>query len=64
MCGIIGISAKKNVSNDIVQCLKHLSYRGYDSAGLSIAKDNEIFERKIQGKVTNLENFLMDTVLQ
>ena len=58
MCGIIGISAKKNVSSDIVQCLKHLSYRGYDSAGLSITKDNEIFERKIQGKVTNLENFL------
>ena len=50
MCGIIGISAKKNVSSDIVQCLKHLSYRGYDSAGLSIAKDNEIFERKYRAK--------------
>ena len=58
MCGIVGISAKNNVSSDIVECLKHLSYRGYDSAGLSITKDNEIFERKIQGKVTNLENFL------
>ena len=58
MCGIIGISAKADVSNDILTCLKSLSYRGYDSAGIAIVGDGQISERKIKGKVSNLEDYI------
>ena len=58
MCGIIGISAKADVSNDILNCLKSLSYRGYDSAGMAMVGDGQISERKIKGKVSNLEDYI------
>ena len=58
MCGIIGISAKADVSNDILTCLKSLSYRGYDSAGMAMVGDGQISERKIKGKVSNLEDYI------
>ena len=58
MCGIIGISAKADVSNDILTCLKSLSYRGYDSAGIAMVGDGQISERKIKGKVSNLEDYI------
>ncbi|MDG2186639.1 MAG: glutamine--fructose-6-phosphate transaminase (isomerizing) [Hyphomicrobiales bacterium] len=58
MCGIIGISAKADVSNDIMTCLKSLSYRGYDSAGMAMVGDGQISERKIKGKVSNLEDYI------
>jgi glucosamine--fructose-6-phosphate aminotransferase (isomerizing) len=58
MCGIIGISAKADVSNDILTCLKSLSYRGYDSAGMAMVGDGQISERKIKGKISNLEDYI------
>ena len=58
MCGIIGISAKADVSNDILTCLKSLSYRCYDSAGMAMVGDGQISERKIKGKVSNLEDYI------
>ncbi len=60
MCGIIGVSSKTDVSEDLLSCLNNLSYRGYDSAGVAIVKDHEIIERKMKGKVSNLESLIQD----
>jgi glucosamine--fructose-6-phosphate aminotransferase (isomerizing) len=56
MCGIIGISSNKSVSSSIVNSLKKLEYRGYDSAGIATLSDGCINEVKSQGRVENLEN--------
>ena len=56
MCGIIGISSNKSVSNSIINSLKKLEYRGYDSAGIATLSDGFINEVKSIGKVENLEN--------
>ena len=45
MCGIIGIASNKPVSTNIINSLKKLEYRGYDSAGLATLKDNTINEK-------------------
>ena len=46
MCGIIGIASSKPVSMNIINSLKRLEYRGYDSAGLATLVNNEINEKK------------------
>ena len=58
MCGIIGIASNKTVSQNIIQSLKKLEYRGYDSAGVATIKDGEIYEQKCAGRVENLEKIL------
>ena len=55
MCGIIGISSSKSVSANIINCLKKLEYRGYDSAGIATLSDGFINEVKSEGRVENLE---------
>ena len=55
MCGIIGISSNKSVSNSIINSLKKLEYRGYDSAGIATLSDGFINEVKSKGRVENLE---------
>jgi len=55
MCGIIGISSNKSVSANIINSLKKLEYRGYDSAGVATLFDGEIKEVKSEGRVDNLE---------
>jgi len=56
MCGIVGISSHKSVSNSIINSLKKLEYRGYDSAGIATLSDGLINEVKSEGRVENLEN--------
>ena len=56
MCGIIGISSNKSVSNSIINSLKKLEYRGYDSAGIATLSEGFINEVKSEGRVENLEN--------
>jgi len=56
MCGIIGISSNKPVSNSIINSLKKLEYRGYDSAGIATLSHGLINEVKSEGRVENLEN--------
>ena len=56
MCGIIGISSNKSVSANIINSLKKLEYRGYDSAGIATLSDGEIYEVKSEGRVDNLES--------
>ena len=58
MCGIIGIASNKAVSMNIINSLKRLEYRGYDSAGLATLHDNEINEKKCSGRVEQLEKIL------
>ncbi len=61
MCGIIGIASNKPVSINIINSLKKLEYRGYDSAGLATLKDNIINEKKCSGRVEELEKILFNT---
>jgi len=58
MCGIIGIASNKLVESNIIQSLKKLEYRGYDSAGIATIVDGEINEKKCTGRVDNLEKLL------
>jgi glucosamine--fructose-6-phosphate aminotransferase (isomerizing) len=58
MCGIVGIASTKSVSSNIVESLKKLEYRGYDSAGISTIDDSGINEKKCIGRVDNLEKIL------
>jgi glucosamine--fructose-6-phosphate aminotransferase (isomerizing) len=55
MCGIIGITSSKPVSSAIINSLRKLEYRGYDSAGLATLSDGIINEVKSEGRVENLE---------
>ncbi len=55
MCGIIGIISTKEVSSRIVNSLKKLEYRGYDSAGIATLVDGNINEVKCEGRVDILE---------
>ena len=58
MCGIIGIASNKPVSTNIINSLKKLEYRGYDSAGLATLNDYVINEKKCSGRVEELEKIL------
>jgi len=58
MCGIIGIASNKSVTSNIIQSLKKLEYRGYDSAGIATIVDGNIDEKKCTGRVDNLEKIL------
>jgi len=58
MCGIIGIASNKLVASNIIQSLKKLEYRGYDSAGIATIINGEINEKKCAGRVDNLEKML------
>ena len=55
MCGIIGINSNKPVSSTIINSLKKLEYRGYDSAGIATLSSGLINEIKSEGRVDNLE---------
>ena len=61
MCGIIGIASNKPVSINIINSLKKLEYRGYDSAGLATLTGNNINEKKCSGRVEELEKILFKT---
>jgi glucosamine--fructose-6-phosphate aminotransferase (isomerizing) len=58
MCGIIGITSSKPVSSAIINSLRKLEYRGYDSAGIATLSDGAINEVKSEGRVDNLEKNL------
>ena len=64
MCGIIGIASTKPVFGNIIEALKKLEYRGYDSAGLSTIDNGEINEKKCSGRVNNLEKILFEKPLK
>ena len=61
MCGIIGIASNRPVSINIINSLKKLEYRGYDSAGIATLKDDLINEKKCSGRVDELEKILLNS---
>jgi glutamine---fructose-6-phosphate transaminase (isomerizing) len=59
MCGIVGATAKRSVAKLLIDSLKRLEYRGYDSAGLAVIDDQQQLQRlRVAGKVQELEKAL------
>lgn len=63
MCGIIGIIGKDSVSERILEGLKRLEYRGYDSAGIATLVNGDIERRRAEGKLINLASRLAQSPL-
>ena len=55
MCGIVGILGSEPVAFQIVEALKRLEYRGYDSAGVAVIEDGVITRNRAEGKLRNLD---------
>ena len=64
MCGIVGITSNKPVTSSIINSLRKLEYRGYDSAGIATLYKGLIDEVKCEGRVDNLEKNLVNKNLQ
>ena len=58
MCGIVGAVSERNVTPILMEGLRRLEYRGYDSAGIAIFEDNNIKRLRRAGKVQELQNAL------
>ncbi len=58
MCGIVGILGKDDVAGTILEALRRLEYRGYDSAGIATIVDGGIERRRAEGKLVNLAKTL------
>ena len=54
MCGIIGIVGKDQVADRLVDGLRRMEYRGYDSAGVCTIEQGELVRRRAEGKLNNL----------
>ena len=58
MCGIVGYTGKESVTDQLLNSLELLEYRGYDSAGIALCmEDSQIRVVKKAGKVKNLEEY-------
>ena len=58
MCGIIGIIGGEAAAPHLIDALKRLEYRGYDSAGVATLENGKLTRRRAEGKLKNLENRL------
>ena len=54
MCGIIGIVGKEQVADRLVDGLRRMEYRGYDSAGVCTVHDGQLIRRRAPGKLVGL----------
>ncbi|MBD8687123.1 MULTISPECIES: glutamine--fructose-6-phosphate transaminase (isomerizing) [unclassified Rhizobium] len=63
MCGIVGIVGTQPVAGRLVEALKRLEYRGYDSAGVATIHEGALARRRAEGKLFNLEKKLFDEPL-
>ncbi|NOU08188.1 MAG: glutamine--fructose-6-phosphate transaminase (isomerizing) [Hyphomicrobiaceae bacterium] len=64
MCGIVGILGSKPVAIDLVDALRRLEYRGYDSAGIATVEKGKLDRRRAEGKLRNLETRLHEEPLK
>lgn len=60
MCGIVGYIGKRPAKTILLDGLKRLEYRGYDSAGIAVCDHGQLALEKTVGKITNLENLIKD----
>ena len=58
MCGIVGYTGPQSAANPLIEGLRRLEYRGYDSAGIALGTANQLFVAKKAGKLANLESEL------
>ena len=63
MCGIIGIAGRTDVTERLVEGLKRLEYRGYDSSGIAVLQDGQLDRMRAEGKIRNLEARINETPL-
>lgn len=63
MCGIVGIISNRQVTPLLIDGLKRLEYRGYDSAGVATLVDGKIERRRAKGKIVNLEKKIAESPL-
>jgi len=64
MCGIVGYLGEKNTKEILLDGLKELEYRGYDSAGIAVLQDGQFSNYKAIGKLVNLEEKTKDFVTE
>jgi glucosamine--fructose-6-phosphate aminotransferase (isomerizing) len=64
MCGIVGILGKEAVATQVVEALRRLEYRGYDSAGVATLEAGQLTRRRAEGKLKNLEIRLSNEPLE
>ena len=60
MCGIVGALAERDVTPILMEGLKRLEYRGYDSAGIALGGSGALKRVRREGKLRNLEEALAD----
>ena len=63
MCGIVGVLGKNEVAPLLVEALKRLEYRGYDSAGIATVHNGKLGRRRAVGKLVNLSDVLVHDAL-
>ncbi len=63
MCGIVGVLGNHEVAPLLVEALKRLEYRGYDSAGIATVNDGQLDRRRAVGKLVNLSDLLVHNPL-
>ena len=63
MCGIVGVLGKHEAAPLLVEALKRLEYRGYDSAGIATVNDGKLERRRAIGKLVNLSDLLVHNPL-
>jgi glucosamine--fructose-6-phosphate aminotransferase (isomerizing) len=64
MCGIVGYIGRKNATPIILEGLKKLEYRGYDSAGIAVLDGDKILVRRDSGKIAHLDNLIASSPIR